>query len=59
MDIYQKNGYENRMDYLESLSDDNCVPLSVVVFIADSLGPDEDFYGLVSYLEDYTAGCFN
>ena len=59
MDIYQKNGYENRMDYLKSLADDNGVPLSDVVFLADILGPEEDFDGLVSDLEDYTGGFFD
>lgn len=59
MDIYQKNGYENRMDYLKSLADDNGVPLSEVVFLADILGPEEDFDGLVSDLEDYTGGFFD
>lgn len=59
MDIYQKNGYENRMDYLKSLADDNGVPLSEVVFLADILGPEEDFDGLVSDLEDYAGGFFD
>lgn len=59
MDIYQKNGYENRMDYLKCLADDNGIELSNVMMLADLLGPSEDFDGLVSDLEDYAGGFFD
>jgi len=51
--IYQDNGYENRRDYLEALAEDYGVPLELVLVAADMLGPNEDFDGLVSELEDY------
>ena len=48
---YIENGYENRKDYLESLSEDYGVPLDVVYSLADMM-PGEEFDGLVSALED-------
>ncbi len=51
--IYQENGYADRAAYLKSLARENHVPLSVVKMAADLLGPNEDFDGLVSELEDY------
>lgn len=54
VNIYQrKYGCENRQAYLIMLSEDMGIPLCVVCAIADSLGPNEDFDGLVSILEDY------
>ena len=50
--VYQENGYEGRDDYLRSLSDDYGVPLDAVLAMAEILGPEEDFDGLVSNLED-------
>lgn len=49
MTIYQKQGYKNRKDYLDSLAEeygDN------VYALADLLGPSEDFDGLVTNCED-------
>lgn len=54
MSVYQENGYTNRKDYLNSLAEDFGVPLSVVRELAGVLGPDEDFDGLVTELEDYS-----
>ncbi len=51
--IYVQNGYENRQDYLQSLADDHGMDISDVMMIADTLGENEDFDGLVSSLEDY------
>lgn len=51
-DVYKKNGYKNRQDYLEQLADDYGVELSTVMALADVLGEGEDFDGLVSSLED-------
>lgn len=50
--IYQKNGYADRVDYLTCLSEDYGVPLEDVYSLADMLGENEDFDGLVSALED-------
>lgn len=50
--IYQKKGYKNREDYLESLATDYCVPSDFVYAVASVLGEDEDFDGLISSLED-------
>ena len=51
-EVYQENGYKNRDDYLNSLSEDYGVPIDAVLALAEVLGPDEDFDGLVSNLED-------
>ncbi len=55
-DVYRENGYDDREDYLRSLADDYGVPLDAVQALADILGPDEDFDGLVSNLEDAMYG---
>lgn len=52
--IYQRNGYADRQEYLEFLADEYDVDIDTVIFIADMLGEEEDFDGLVSDLEDYT-----
>ena len=54
--LYQENGYKNRDDYLNSLSEDYGVPIDAVLALAEVLGPDEDFDGLVSNLEDAMYG---
>lgn len=53
MNIYQENGYEDRADYLEALSDASGMPLEDVQLLADTLGACDDFDALVGYLEDY------
>ena len=50
--LYQANGYRNREDYLQCMSEDYGVPLDVVYSLSDMLGPNEDFDGLVNALED-------
>ena len=50
--IYQQNGYADRDDYLTCLSEDYRVPIETVQSLADMLGENEDFDGLVSALED-------
>lgn len=52
-DVYTENGYKDRQDYFTCLSEDYGVPLSIITLLADTLGPNEDFDGLVTYLEDY------
>lgn len=51
-DIYRANGYDDREDYLACLAEDYGVGLDTVKALADLLGPNEDFDGLVSQLED-------
>lgn len=43
---------KTRAEYLSGLAEEFCISLSVVEVIADTLGPDEDFDGLVTQLED-------
>lgn len=50
--VYVENGYESRQDYLECLAEDHGVPVDMVKMLADLLGPDEDFDGLVNAVED-------
>ena len=51
--VYTDNGYKNRSEYLEELSDMTGVDLDTVCVLADVLGENEDFDGLVTSLEDY------
>lgn len=53
MSVYTENGYKNRKDYLENLAEDYGIPTEIVFSIASMLGPNEDFDGLISSLEDY------
>ena len=53
MTIYEQHGFESRNAYLQDLADDNGVNLETVLALADLLGPNEDFDGLVTELEDY------
>ena len=53
MNVYIENGYENRKEYLESLSEEYDVDYDTVVDIAMLLGENEDFDGLVAALEDW------
>ena len=50
--IYQENGYADRDDYLTWLSEDYGVSIEDVYSLAEMLGENEDFDGLVSALED-------
>ena len=51
--IYAEKGYRNRDHYLASMAEDFGCPLDTVLALADVLGPDEDFDGLVIALEDW------
>lgn len=51
---YQELGYANRKEYLKSLSEEYGVYIGAVYALADLLGEDEDFDGLISELEDYS-----
>lgn len=54
MNNYQANGYANRRAYLESLCEE--YDRTIVFALAGVLGPNEDFDGLVTTLEDYAEG---
>ena len=54
MNPYTENGYDSREDYLKSLAEDYGVELGTVKMLADLLGPNEDFDGLVTSLQDYS-----
>jgi hypothetical protein len=49
---YVEEGYANRKEYLQGLADNMGLPVSTVFALADILGPNEDFDGLVTELED-------
>ena len=48
---YQEQGFKNREEYLKMLCES--YPPESVYALADILGPNEDFDGLVVSLEDY------
>ena len=52
MNAHENNGYKDRVEYLESLVDEYCVDSDVVFILAELLGEEEDFDGLISALED-------
>ena len=52
MNVYQKEGFKNRKEYLKNLALNFGLSEDVVFMTADLLGPDEDFDGLISSLED-------
>lgn len=56
MSICKEQGFESREDYLLGLAEDYGVPYSKVQFMADIFGPNEDFDGLVSAVQDYADG---
>lgn len=46
--VYEENGYLNREHYLECMAEEYCLDLEqVVIPLANLLGPEEDFDGLV------------
>ena len=49
--IYLRNGYKSRNDYLQCISENYGVPLNVVHSLADMM-PGEEFDGLISALDD-------
>lgn len=50
--IYQDNGYQDRSDYLMGLADEYGLDEVTVLEVADLLGEDEDFDGLLNTLQD-------
>ena len=51
MNDYKSHGYANRREYLEGLAQE--YPRETVFALASMLGPNEDFDGLVTALEDF------
>jgi hypothetical protein len=51
--IWTDNGYTSRRDYLNTLAEEHGIARATVYNLASLLGPDEDFDGLVTTLEDY------
>ena len=51
-EVYLANGYESRKDYLESLAEYYGFTYRDVLCLANILGQEEDFDGLISALED-------
>ena len=58
MSIYTENGFANRKAYLDDLADNFGVSKDTVYMVADLLGPNEDFDGLVCELEDLNTGMY-
>ena len=54
MTVYQEMGYKSRRDYLDTLAEELGIEKSTVYAMAQMLGPNEDFDGLVTSLEDYS-----
>lgn len=52
--IFKIIGYKNRKHYLKSLAEEYDLKLSSVLLIADTLGEQEDFDGLIISLDDYS-----
>jgi hypothetical protein len=55
MSIYTEEGYKSRTDYLMSLAEDLGLDVDEVFAMAEILGRDEDFDGLVTACEDRAA----
>jgi hypothetical protein len=49
---YEEDGYFDRFGYLKGLADEHGVSLRTVIEMSELLGPEEDFDGLVTSLED-------
>lgn len=54
--IYVEKGYTCRINYLECISKDYNIDLDIVFSVAYVLGPDEDFDGLISVLNNKCYG---
>ena len=52
-DIYTDNGFTDRAEYLYSLAEEFGMDINVVLNLAEILGPNEDFDGLVTTLQDH------
>lgn len=52
LDPYVSNGFKDRAEYLQHLSDEYMVPIDTVESLAETLGENEDFDGLVTAVQD-------
>ena len=52
---YLEKGYSSRAEYLLALAEEYGMEQHDVALLAGTLGPQEDFDGLISTLEDFTA----
>ena len=57
MSLYTDPGYETRRDYLNCLAEDYGIDPEMVYAAASILGPNEDFDGLVTTLQDESEYC--
>lgn len=55
---YEAEGAIDRFGYLEDLAADHGADFETVLTLTDVLGPEEDFDGLVTTLEDLGLGGF-
>lgn len=51
MNIYNEHGYADREEYLQSLAEDYDSDYESIKVLADMLGEEEDFDGLVTCLD--------
>jgi len=54
--VYQEHGFTSRTEYLKDLAENYGLPTSAVYALANLLGEDEDFDGLISSLDDLADG---
>lgn len=54
LERYQEDGAIDRFGYLETLALDHGVSFETMLTLVDVLGPEEDFDGLVTSLEDFS-----
>lgn len=54
VDVYKKNGYVDRNDYLGNLARQYDLEYGQVTAVADMLGANEDFDGLIVSLDDWS-----
>lgn len=51
-DVYKENGFDNRNDYIVFLAQEYGMSFNEVFSLANLLGENEDFDGLLTALED-------
>ena len=56
--LYEEHGCKNRDEYIRDLANENDVDAGVAFAMADLLGENEDFDGLVTTIEDIGLGYF-
>ena len=53
MNQYGNNGFDDRDHYLGTMAEQYDVSIDLVYALADVLGEDEDFDGLIAAIEDF------